>query len=66
MGLRNELVGSLFPTLKRGANIHCAYGAGDERLQCGVYLHMPLGLTINPKAPSTAEGYLFGVEDYVE
>jgi hypothetical protein len=29
MGLRNELVQSLFPTLKRGANNHCAYGTGD-------------------------------------
>ncbi len=27
MGLRNELMGSLFPTLKRGANQHCASGA---------------------------------------
>jgi hypothetical protein len=26
--LRNEVVESLFPTLKRGANKHCAYGAG--------------------------------------
>ncbi len=27
MGLRNELLRSLFPTLKRGANKLCAYGA---------------------------------------
>jgi len=26
-------VGFVNPTLKRGANEHCAYGAGDERLQ---------------------------------
>ena len=26
-GLRNDFVESFFPTLKRGANKHCAYGA---------------------------------------
>jgi hypothetical protein len=31
-GLRNEFVESLFPTLKRGANNPCAYGAVYGRL----------------------------------
>jgi len=38
MGLRNELVESLFPTLKRGASNHCAYGAFARTLlmQCSI------------------------------
>jgi hypothetical protein len=32
MGLRNEFVESLFPTLKRGANKLCAYGASARAL----------------------------------
>jgi hypothetical protein len=32
-----SLITRLFPALKRGANIHCAYGAGTVRCQQPIY-----------------------------
>jgi hypothetical protein len=37
------MVGFANPTLKRGANNHCAYGAEDGLLATGALLHRPLG-----------------------
>jgi hypothetical protein len=40
-GLRNAFVETAFPTLKRGANKHCAYGAATKTFLMQFTIAMP-------------------------
>ena len=52
------------PTLKRGANNRCAYGAGNGPLPAWSALHRPFGGTTNRKASAVPEDTHFCIHHY--
>ena len=50
------MVGFAIPTLKRGANNHCAYGADDGLLPTGATMYMPHRHIVNLRRGRLAAG----------